>query len=122
MPRTASVFPFSAIVAQDEMKLALICVAIDRTIGGVLVFGDRGTGKSTALRGLAALLPAMQAVKGCAYGCDPLKREGWCEDCRRRAKDGELKVEERAVPVVDLPLGATEDRIVGALDLERILS
>jgi len=65
------VFPFSAIVGQDEMKLALISSAVDPGIGGVLVFGDRGTGKSTAVRALAALLPPMQAVVGCRYGCDP---------------------------------------------------
>ncbi len=67
----AAVFPFSAIVAQDEMKLALACAAVDAGIGGVLVFGDRGTGKSTAVRALAALLPKMQAVEGCPYNCDP---------------------------------------------------
>ena len=67
----ALTFPFSAIVGQDDMKLAIVLTAIDPTIGGVLVFGDRGTGKSTAVRALAALLPKMRAVKGCRYGCDP---------------------------------------------------
>jgi magnesium chelatase subunit I len=64
-------FPFSAIVGQDEMKLAILCTAVDPRIGGVLVFGDRGTGKSTAVRALAGLLPKMRAVIGCRYGCDP---------------------------------------------------
>ena len=64
-------FPFSAIVGQDEMKLAILIAAVDPAIGGVLVFGDRGTGKSTAVRALAALLPPMRAVAGCRYGCDP---------------------------------------------------
>ncbi len=72
-------FPFSAIVAQDEMKLAILAVAIDPSIGGVLVFGDRGTGKSTAVRALAALLPPIQVVDGCAYGCDPAGAS--CEQC-----------------------------------------
>jgi hypothetical protein len=80
-----SVFPFSAIVAQEEMKLALLAAAVDPTIGGVLVFGDRGTGKSTALRGLAALLPAMRVVVGCRYSCDPDKEDGLCGECRERS-------------------------------------
>ena len=116
------VFPFSAIVAQDEMKLALISSAVDSSIGGVLVFGDRGTGKSTAVRALAALLPPMQAVSGCRYGCDPSAAEAWCEECRERARQGPLKHALVPVPVVDLPLGVTEDRVVGALDLERALA
>ena len=117
-------FPFSAIVGQDEMKLAILIAAIDPAIGGVLVFGDRGTGKSTAVRALAALLPKMRAVIGCGYGCDPAAPGGACEDCvRLRGQSGVvLKSHLVPVPVVDLPLGATEDRVVGALDLERALS
>jgi magnesium chelatase subunit I len=115
-------FPFSAIVGQDEMKLALLTAAIDHTIGGVLVFGDRGTGKSTAVRALAALLPQMRAVVGCRYGCDPAAGAALCEDCRARAAHAALKSRLAPVPVVDMPLGATEDRVVGALDLERALS
>jgi magnesium chelatase subunit I len=116
------VFPFSAIVAQDEMKLALISAAVDPSIGGVLVFGDRGTGKSTAVRALAALLPPMRAVVGCRFACDPQALDSLCEDCRERCSSGSLKSRLIAVPVVDMPLGATEDRVVGALDLERALS
>jgi magnesium chelatase subunit I len=116
------VFPFSAIVAQEEMKLALIAAAVDPTIGGVLVFGDRGTGKSTAVRALAALLPPMRAVIGCRYGCDPTSADVLCEECRARAAGAPLKSRLVPVPVVDMPLGATEDRVVGALDLERALS
>ena len=117
-------FPFSAIVGQDEMKQSLLVAAVDPTIGGVLVFGDRGTGKSTAIRGLAALLPRMRAVVECAYGCDPEASEGsLCADCRERAKKGiKPKTHLVPVPVVDLPLGATEDRVIGALDLERALT
>jgi magnesium chelatase subunit I len=120
----ALTFPFSAIVGQDEMKMAILLSAVDPTIGGVLVFGDRGTGKSTAVRALAALLPKMQAVVGCRYGCDPASEGSACPDCAalRAAPRSRLSSHLIPVPVVDLPLGATEDRVVGALDLERALS
>jgi len=114
-------FPFSAIVGQDEMKLALLIAAVDPHVGGVLVFGDRGTGKSTAVRALAALLPKMRIAVPCRYGCDP-DSNTLCEDCAARRAEGALKSRLAPVPVVDLPLGATEDRVVGALDLERALA
>ncbi len=122
------VFPFSAIVGQDEMKLAILIAATDPSVGGVLVFGDRGTGKSTAVRALAALLPPMQAVVGCRYACAPDSPGGACESCAElKAKGrGKRPTAPRShlvpVPVVDLPLGATEDRVVGALDLEKALA
>jgi magnesium chelatase subunit I len=116
----ATPFPFSAIVGQDEMKLALMVAAVDPRIGGVLAFGDRGSGKSTAVRALAVLLPKMRAVVGCRYQCDPDDATAFCAECRSRA--GKLKSHQVVVPVVDLPLGATEDRVVGALDLERALA
>jgi magnesium chelatase subunit I len=119
---TRAVFPFSAIVGQEDMKLALICTAVDPHIGGVLVFGDRGTGKSTAIRALAALLPPMRAVVDCRYACDPADPEAWCAECQDRSQAGVLKSRSVPVPVVDMPLGVTEDRVVGALDLERALS
>ena len=100
-------FPFSAIVGQAEMKRALTLTAVDPTIGGVLVFGDRGTGKSTAVRSLAALLPPIEIARGSAYNAPPV---------------GDEPSEIVPTPVVDLPLGATEDRVVGALDLERALT
>jgi magnesium chelatase subunit I len=115
-------FPFSAIVGQEEMKLAILCAAIDPTVGGVLVFGDRGTGKSTAVRSLAALLPAMRVIADCRYGCDPDSPGTWCEECRGRTAKDRQKTRLVPVPVVDLPLGATEDRVVGALDLEQALT
>ncbi len=118
----ALAFPFSAIVGQDEMKRCITLAAVDPAIGGVLVFGDRGTGKSTAVRALAALLPHMRVVEGCRYGCDPAAAQRLCSECRERALGGPLPVHEVPVPVVDLPLGASEDRVVGALDLERALS
>jgi len=115
-------FPFSAIVAQEEMKLAILVAAVDPGIGGVLVFGDRGTGKSTAVRALAALLPDIPTVEGCPYRCDPADERAQCEECRARRAAGTLRTRLTAVPVVDLPLGATEDRVVGALDIQRALS
>lgn len=117
-----AVFPFSAIVGQQEMKLALMIAAIDQSIGGVVVFGDRGTGKSTAVRSLAALLPEMEVVSDCAYNCTPQQVEKLCEKCQEPTAETALDSEFVSVPVVDLPLGATEDRIVGALDLERALA
>ncbi len=120
--RTADAFPFSAIVGQDEARLALLIAAVDPSIGGVLIFGDRGTGKSTAVRALAALLPRMRVVTGCRYGCDPDSDRAQCvEDCPTRT-GAAIETHLAAVPVVDLPLGATEDRVVGALDLERALA
>ncbi|MBB4196818.1 magnesium chelatase subunit I [Rhodoblastus sphagnicola] len=93
--------------------------ATDPSVGGVLAFGDRGTGKSTAVRALAALLPKIRVVAGCPYNCAPEKRAGLCGACTNDAKG---KSELRSAPVVDLPLGATEDRVVGALNLERALA
>lgn len=115
-------FPFTAIVAQDEMKLAIAISTIDPSIGGVLIFGDRGTGKSTTIRSLAALLPPMKVVTGCHYHCNPAG-PSYCFECEARMARGEkLKTELVPVPVVDLPLGASEDRVVGALDIEKALS
>ena len=102
------------------MKLALLVAAVDPGIRGVMVFGDRGTGKSTAVRAMPGVLPLMLAVTGCRYGCDP---DEPCEECLARRASGErLRTVKVPVPVVDLPLGATEDRVVGSLDLERALT
>jgi magnesium chelatase subunit I len=109
-------FPFSAIVGQEEMKRAMILTAIDPSIGGVLVFGDRGTGKSTAVRALAALLPPISAVRGCPVNSEtPTQVPDWAGLAAR-------VVEQMPTPVVDLPLGATEDRVTGALDIEKALT
>jgi magnesium chelatase subunit I len=119
----AAPYPFSAIVGQQEMRLALQIAAVDPGVGGVLVFGERGTGKSTAVRALAGLLPPMPVVRGCRFGCDPRGNGTRCTACHERESAGEqLRTDRAAVPVVDLPLGATEDRVVGALDLERALT
>jgi magnesium chelatase subunit I len=109
-------FPFTAIVGQEAMKQALVLTAIDPGIGGVLVFGDRGTGKSTAVRALAALLPEIEAIDGCPVN-SPRAEDvpDWAElTVRRKVK--------KPTPVIDLPLGVTEDRVVGALDIERALT
>jgi magnesium chelatase subunit I len=109
-------FPFSAIVGQEAMKQAMVLTAIDPGIGGVLVFGDRGTGKSTAVRALAALLPEISAVDGCPVNSSRL------EDVPVWANAVSGRITKRPTPVIDLPLGATEDRVVGALDIERALT
>jgi len=109
-------FPFSAIVGQDQMKLAMILTAIDPGIGGVLVFGDRGTGKSTAVRGLAALLPPITKLEGSVTNAETQDdMPAWAEPVSGASISA-------PTPVVDLPLGTTEDRLVGALDIERALS
>ncbi len=116
-------FPFSAIVGQQDMKLAIQIVAVDPSVNGILALGDRGTGKSTAVRALADLLPPIKVVRNCPYGCDPKSQTLSCENCATlRSGSSAHHTESRPVPVVDLPLGASEDRVVGALDLEKALS
>jgi magnesium chelatase subunit D len=117
------VYPFTAIVGQGEMKLGLLLNVIDPKIGGVLIMGHRGTGKSTAVRALADLLPQVWRVRDCLYGCDPADEENLCRDCQSRSERGERLARERArVSVVDLPLGATEDRVCGSINIERALT
>jgi len=120
--RFSNAYPFSAIVGQEELKRALMIAAIDPTIGGVLVFGDRGTGKSTAIRSLAALLPQMATVIGCPFSCDPAAPASSCPHCSNPPKGRKPQSHLVPVPVIDLPLGATEDRLAGALDIERALA
>jgi magnesium chelatase subunit I len=121
-------YPFTGIVGQAELKLALLLCVIDPTIGGVMVMGHRGTAKSTAVRALAALLPPVKAITGCPYNCAPERPAGLCEQCRppTNSKKSSTRARPRShtipVPVVDLPLGATEDRVCGTLDIERALT
>ncbi len=114
------VFPFTAIVGQEELKLSLLLCVTDPTIGGVLVMGHRGTAKSTAVRSLAALLPPIQQVVGCPYNCDPADPSPICPYCTTHP-EAAVQATLGPVPVVDLPLGATEDRLAGSLDVERAL-
>lgn len=118
--RQQPVFPFTAIVGQEELKLSLLLCVTDPTIGGVLVMGHRGTAKSTAVRSLAALLPSLQRVATCPYNCDPLYPSPVCPYCTTHPQ-AVTHTATGDVPVVDLPLGATEDRVAGSLDVERAL-
>jgi Mg-chelatase subunit ChlI len=117
-----TIYPFTAIVGQERMKRALILNAVDTRIGGVLIRGERGTAKSTAARALAALLPKVNVVKDCRFGCDPQNPNTWCTECRERAlviKD--LPSETKNTPFINLPVSATEDRVVGTLDIEQAI-
>jgi Mg-chelatase subunit ChlI len=115
-------YPFSAIVGQDRMKMALVLNAINPSIGGVLIRGEKGTGKSTAVRALARLLPEQQVVAGCRFGDNPSDRETLCMDCQARVQAGEtLVAATRRMRVVELPINASEDRVVGTIDLEAAL-
>ena len=113
------VFPFTAIVGQETMKQALVLNAINPAIGGVLIRGEKGTAKSTAVRALARLLPELDVVVDCRYGCPPDSPEVQCVECTARAAGGEtLPRAQRQMRVVELPINASEDRVVGAIDLE----
>lgn len=111
-------FPFSAIVGQEALKTALLINAVDPRVGGVLIRGQKGTAKSTAVRALAEVLPELSVVEGCVYGCDPTDRRSQCAEC---AASQTHQVGRRAPRLVDLPVSATEDRVVGTLDLEHAL-
>ncbi|MEW5692140.1 MAG: putative cobaltochelatase [Candidatus Hydrogenedentota bacterium] len=114
-----TVFPFTAIVGQEKMKKSLILNAINPHLGGVLIRGQKGTAKSTAARALAALLPEIEVVADCPFHCSPVKLDQMCHNCTERKRTSEqLPVLKRKMQVVDLPLGATEDRIIGTLDIE----
>ncbi|MEO6798195.1 MAG: magnesium chelatase subunit D family protein [Candidatus Dormibacter sp.] len=113
-----STLPFSSLVGQETMKRALLLNAIDPAIGGVLIRGDRGTAKSSAVRALARLLPDYEAVEGCPYRCDPAVPARYCDDCRRRSSAGPLPVSRQSMRIVDLPINASEDRLVGSIDIE----
>ena len=111
-------YPFSALVAQDRLTTALLVGAVDPRIGGVLVRGHKGTAKSTAVRGLAALLPSLRTVVGCRFSCPPDTPAEACGVCR----GDDRRTTEVATPLVELPLGASEDRVLGSIDLERALA
>ncbi len=118
-----AVFPFTAIVGQEEMKLALLLNVIDPKIGGVMIMGDRGTGKSTTIRALADLLPEIDVVADDPFNSDPKDPEMMSDMVRDRlARHEELPIAQKKVTMVDLPLGATEDRVCGTIDIEKALS
>ncbi|MFM1901022.1 MAG: magnesium chelatase ATPase subunit I [Synechococcaceae bacterium WB9_4xC_028] len=121
--RKRRVFPFTAVIGQEEMKLALLLNVIDPRIGGVMIMGDRGTGKSTTIRALADLLPGIEVVAGDPYNSSATDPDLQSSEVRQRLEHGEsLTTETRQVPMVDLPLGATEDRLCGTIDIEKALS
>ncbi|MBV8300931.1 MAG: ATP-binding protein [Candidatus Dormibacteraeota bacterium] len=114
-----STFPFTAIVGQDQMKQALVLNAVNPSIGGVLIRGEKGTAKSTAVRALARLLPELDVVSDCRFGCPPEETEVQCFECAARTDSGEtLPRAKRQMRVVELPINASEDRVVGSIDLE----
>ena len=116
-----AVYPFTAIVGQEDMKLALILNVINPLLGGVLIKGEKGTAKSTAVRALADLLPAMEVSTGCPFHCDPADVSRLCDDCRGRSEEQTLSVQSVKMRVVELPVSATEDRVVGTLDIEHAI-
>lgn len=117
----SALYPFTAIVGQERMKAALILNVINPKIGGVLIRGEKGTAKSTAVRALANLLPEIDVVEGCKFRCSPHDNQEICEECRRRKEAGTLNISFEKMKVVDLPVSATEDRVVGTLDIEHAI-
>ena len=111
-------FPFTAIVGQEKMKRALILNLINPALGGVLIKGEKGTAKSTAVRALTEVLPERMEAEGCPFSCDPDDRSCMCDECRSKK---EIVAVKRRMRVVDLPVSATEDRVVGTLDIEKAL-
>jgi len=119
MKNAKTVYPFTAIVGQEKMKKALILNVINPLLGGVLIKGEKGTAKSTAVRALAELLPERTQVEGCIFGCDPYDKSGMCITCLKKLEvNVKLNEVKGKMKVVDLPISATEDRVVGTLDIE----
>ena len=116
-----TIYPFTAIVGQEKMKKALVLNLINPKVGGVLIRGEKGTAKSTAVRALANLLPEIEVVEGCKFKCNPNNRSELCEECLDKLKAGALKISQVKMKVADLPVSATEDRVVGTLDIEHAI-
>lgn len=119
--KRVAVYPFTAIVGQEDMKLSLILNVINPALGGVLIKGEKGTAKSTAVRALAELLPAMEVVEGCKFHCNPQDSNHYCDECSACAEAGEMLTAASKMRVVELPVSATEDRVVGTLDIEHAI-
>lgn len=115
------IYPFTAIVGQEKMKLALILNVINPSLGGVLIRGEKGTAKSTAVRALADLLPERDQVEGCKFSCDPVNLDQACLSCREKTKIHDSTIVKSKMKVIDLPVSATEDRVVGTLDIEHAI-
>ena len=111
-------FPFTAIIGQEEMKKALVLNVVNPRLGGVLIQGEKGTAKSTAVRALADLLPPRLCIKGCKFHDDPNDKSNWCDECHEKYDNAAPEIEELPMKVVELPVSATEDRVVGTLDIE----
>lgn len=117
-----NILPFTAIVGQDQMKQALLLNAINPRIGGVLIRGEKGTAKSTAVRALAEILPVIEIVKGCPFNCNPANEEELCDICSENMKNNEkTETLHKKVQVITLPLGSTEDRVIGTIDIEQAI-
>ena len=116
-------FPFVAILGQDRMKLGLILNVIDPQIGGVLLTGQQGTGKSTGVRSLIEVMPDIKVVKDCQFSCDPISHiDDLCEECRKKKENGNLETDSKEMRLVNLPLGVTEDMVTGSLSIDKVLT
>lgn len=116
-------YPFTAILGQDKMKMGLILNVIDPQIGGILLTGQQGTGKSTAVRSLVEVMPEIEVVKGCVFSCDPNSDlEHLCDSCREKLETGNFKKEKRSMRIIDMPLGITEDMVTGSLSIDKVLT
>src|SRR3954447_14444635 len=114
-PRTSRTFPFSAVVGSEDLALALVLSTVSPEIGGVLVRGEKGTAKTTTVRALARVLPSVEVVGGCRFSCDPAEPDPGCPD----GPHHDPVAETRPARLMELPVGATEDRVIGSLDLQQ---